>query len=195
MILKRKVVVQWKIIIQAVVVTLIIGVALWFAQFARDSDFVQALVFGYGYPAIFFISLISGFNILFPIPSPSFVPLFLESGLSLWITIIVMTAGLTAADLLGFFIGKIGRDVAVNSKWNQQKIVRRLEGMREKNFWVPIIFLFLFSTFVPLPNEIVVIPLAFIGYKARYLVLPLFFGHIIFNTWTSFAVIGLFNIL
>lgn len=182
-----------KILLQILAAVIVIGLALWFAQFARDSDFVKAMVLQYGYAAIFFISLISGFNILFPIPSPSFVPLFLESGLNLWITILVMTVGLTIADLLGFIIGKIGRNIAEG--WKNQKIIKRLERLREKNFWAPIIFLFFFATSAPLPNEVVVIPLAFIGYQARHLFIPLFLGHIIFNTWTSFAIIGLFNAL
>jgi len=182
-----------KLVAQVGAVIVIFLFVLWLAQFAKDSESVRELVFTFGYPGIFVISLISGFNILVPIPASSFVPLFFESGLNIWITIVIMTLGLTIADLIGFIIGRVGR--TVTSSWNNKKIILRLENLCQKNYWFPVVFLFMYASLVPAPNEIVVIPLAFIGYKAKHLLAPVFLGNLFFNIWTSFGIIGAFSLI
>jgi hypothetical protein len=51
------------------------------AKIIRNNPGVRDAILAYGYPGIFFISLLSGFNIAVPIPAIAFLPLFLESGL------------------------------------------------------------------------------------------------------------------
>ena len=72
-----------KFFVQGLSLVIVIGVAFYFADLARGNENLQRIIAGYGYIGIFVVSLISGFNLLVPIPAISFLPLFLESQLLL----------------------------------------------------------------------------------------------------------------
>lgn len=160
-------------------------VIVWFTLLARESDYIQELVVQFGYIGIYLFSVASGFNVLVPIPAIAFVPLFVESGLSFATTIIVITLGLTTGDALGFLLGNVGRELARNKV--SFAFLEKIERAMHTHYFVPILFLFVYAAFVPFPNEVLVIPLAFLGYKARYILGAIFFGNIIFNTLYGYA--------
>ena len=129
---------------------LILLFALWLALIASNSSIIADIVSKYGYIGIFVISVISGFNVVVPVPVVSFVPLFLEAGLSLWAVIATMVLGMTFADLLGYAIGRSGRELT--STRNRKKILGRLDRMKSKHYFAPIIALFFYASLVPFPN-------------------------------------------
>ncbi len=153
--------------------------ALWLSHFAKDNELLRELVMIYGYWAIFIISTISGFNLIVPIPAITFLPLFLESGLSFWLTIIIISLGMTLADCLAYFLGHAGREITLSTV--QNKWFQRLDRWRDRNYWWPIIILALFVMFVPLPNELIIIPLAILGYRLRELFIVMLLGTFLFN--------------
>ena len=183
---------MWNPIFKLIGIAFIFVLAFWLARTAQDSSIIADIVLQYGYVGIFIISVISGINVIVPIPAVSFVPLFLEVGFGFWTMIATMVAGLTVADLLGYAIGRSGRELA--SSWNHKKIFRRLDSMKSKHYFVPIIALFFFASLVPFPNEVLVIPLGFLGYRFIHVFIPLFLGNIIFTIFTSFGVINLFKL-
>lgn len=173
-------------------IAFILVLAFWAALNASSSSIISDIVFEYGYIGIFVVSVISGFNVVVPVPVVSFVPLFLEVGFNFWMVIATMVAGLTFADLLGYAIGRSGRELA--SSFHHKKIFRRLDNMKSKHYFAPIIALFFYASLVPFPNEILVIPLGFLGYRFIHVFIPLFLGNIIFTILTSFGVINLFKL-
>lgn len=180
------------LIIKILFVVVILGIAFYFGKTASSNEAIQGLVSSYGYIGIFLLSIASGFNIIVPIPVISFLPLFIESGLSFWITIFVISLGLTAGDALGFFIGRIGREaVSAQSK----KIIERLEYLRTKYQYIPLIVMFVYASLVPLPNEVLVIPLAFMGYKLKTLFPIVLIGNILFNTLFGQTIVTIFEFL
>lgn len=181
----------WSPILKLIGIAFILVLAFWFVRLAENSSFIRDIVFDYGYIGIFIVSIISGFNIIVPVPAVSFVPLFLEVGLSFWTIIFVMVAGLTVADLLGYAIGRSGRELA--SSWNHKKIFRRLDRMKSKHYFAPIVALFFYASLAPFPNEVMVIPLGFLGYRLSHIFIPLLLGNIIFTILASFGVINLFK--
>ena len=182
----------WKTGLKIVFFIGIIIAALWLSYTAIENELIQELVLKYGYGGVFLTSLFSGFNIIAPIPIISFLPLFIVSGLNLWIIIFTIAVGLTLADSFSYFIGKIGQQLISPP---MQKTVRRLEKIRERYNWLPIAILFLFASFVPFPNEIIVIPMVFLGYRITHLLPSLFLGNVIFNSLSAFGIINLFNLI
>ena len=182
----------WSPLLKLAGIAFILSLAFWLALTISSSSIIGDIVFEYGYVGIFIVSVISGFNVVVPVPVVSFVPLFLEVGLNFWIVIATMVAGLTLADLLGYVIGRSGRELAFSS--HHKKIFKRLDNMKSKHYFAPIIALFFYASLVPFPNEILVIPLGFLGYRFIHVFVPLFLGNIIFTIFTSFGVINLFKL-
>jgi len=169
---------------------LVIVLAFWLAQYAKDNESIRQVVSQYGYFGIFGIAIISGFNLAVPIPAISFLPLFLESGLGTWSTILVVSLGVTLADMIAFFLGKAGRHV-----FPEGKIIKRIQKLGEKNVHSPILVLFLFASFVPLPNEVLGLPMGFMGYNKWHVLTAVFLGNFVFNTLYGLGVVNIFNLL
>ena len=182
-----------RVLIYGAVVIFAFSLLLFLARSVSQNSYLKEFVSGYGYFGVFLVSVLSGFNLIIPVPAASFVPLFVEAGLSLWVTIFIIALGTTVADILAYSIGIIGRHVT--SELPQSKVVARLDKMRERWQWGPIVALFLFVVFIPFPNEIILIPLGFMGYHLRLILPVVFFGSAIFNIAAAFGALGLFNLL
>lgn len=165
--------------------------AWWVSGFIRDNQFVNQLVGDYGYFAAFAVAVVSGFNFVVPIPAVSFVPIFAEAGLNIWGIIVVLSAGMTLADFIAYLIGKTGREFI--SSGLEKRVVVQVERLHTELGWSPALVLFLFASFAPFPNEVMVIPFSFLGYPAWKVLMPVFLGNIVFNSVYSAGIINLFN--
>ena len=174
-----------------VFLALIIYGALYLGHLARENVFIQETVQRFGYLGIFVVSLISGFNLAVPIPAISFLPLFLESGLSASLTVVIITLGMTVADSLAYFVGRVGRNFVDRDR----PLVKKLSSLEGRYRFAPVVILALWAVFMPLPNEILTLPLGFLGFRLKHLVLPLLFGNAVFNTLSAFGVVKLFDLL
>ncbi len=159
------------------VVAVIVG-GIFFGRVALHNDIVRGLVLRYGYAGVFVVALISGFNLLVPVPAFAFVPLFIAAGLDFAAVLGFIVAGVTVADMAGFFLGRAGRgfDAVLHAK-----AVRRLEKFRARHRAAPLVVLALYAAFAPLPNQVVMVPLGLMGYAAYEVFLPLLAGNFIFN--------------
>lgn len=178
-----------KIIFKTAVFILVIASVFYLARVARSSEIVREMVFDYGYYGIFAVAVISGFNFAFPVPAVAFLPLFLEVGLNFWATIILITIGVTVADSFTYLIGRFGREVIDDKR----KIIIAFERAGERHWWAPMTLLFLFSALIPLPNEILVVPLGFLNYKFGRIWPVILTGNFIFNITYASGAVGLFD--
>ncbi len=181
-----------KLIFQGIALIAVIGIAFYFADLARGSENIREVVLGYGYIGIFIISLISGFNFVAPIPAISFLPLFLESGLNFSTTIIIISLGMTAADSIAYLLGNLGKKM-VGGK-TARKMEESIKKIHEKYTWAPLVLLFVFASIAPLPNEVLLVPFAFLNYKLRYIVPVVFGGNVVFNILYSQGILNLFHL-
>lgn len=166
----------------------VVAAAVWLSLLVRGNDVVELLVRDFGYPGLFVASVVSGFNLVAPIPIISFTPLFVGSGLTLVSTVAVISLGLTAGDALGYWIGRLGREIrnpAVAAR------VARLERAREKSRYLPLFVLFLYAALAPLPNEIMVIPMALAGYRFGQMIPVTLAGNFVFNVLVATGMMGL----
>ena len=173
-------------IIGAVLIVLAI---IWVNTFAAQDAHIANFIGQFGYGGVFGVAAISGFNIFLPIPVISFFPFFIEVGLDPVFTVIAVTAGMTVGDLLGFLIGNQGRDLVSHKS---HKILDQVEKLGDKHWLWPLLLLFFYAGFVPLPNELLVIPMAFLGFKLRGMIVAMLLGNCAFNT---LAALGLMQLI
>jgi membrane protein YqaA with SNARE-associated domain len=181
-----------KLILQAVLLIAVIGIAFYFADLARGNGNIQRVVASYGYIGIFIVSLISGFNFVVPIPAISFLPLFLESGLHFSTTIVIISLGMTTADAIAYLLGNLGKKMVPGGFG--KKFEEFVSQMHKKYMWAPLLILFLFASVAPLPNEVLLVPFAFLNYRLIHILPVVFVGNIVFNLLYSQGIISIFNI-
>ena len=180
-------------LMKIILLVLVVVLALWVSGMVKDSDFVSSLIRKFGYGGIFLIAVVSGFNLVIPVPAISFLPVFLASGLNAFAVVATLAAGMTLADFIGYLLGKTGRHIALSVF--ERKVINKFEMFKKKLHWSPALALFLFASLVPFPNEIMVIPMAFLGYRSAYVLLPVFFGNMVFNSLYAFGVVNIFKLI
>lgn len=181
-----------KFLLSLGLIVAIVAFAFWLSAAASDNTYVQEIIARYGYFGIFVASVVSGFNLVVPVPAVTFIPALLEAGLQYWPSILILTLGMTSADLAAYVLGRAGRGV-FGEAFNQ-KMIRRLDVMRERHPIIPLVTVFFFASVIPFPNEILVVPLGFLRYKLTYLIIPVFLGNLVFNALYSKGFLELFRI-
>lgn len=178
-------------IIRIILLLFVIALAFWASGIVKDSEFISELVRKFGYGGIFLVSVVSGFNLVIPVPVISFLPVFLASGLNAFVAVAIIAAGMTLADFVGFLLGRAGRHIA-QGKGSGTLFLKYLTPSLK---WSPALVLFLFASFIPLPNEILVVPMAFLGYRFTYILFPVFFGNMVFNSLYAVGVVNILKLL
>ena len=177
-----------KIILQGIIfVILVVGIVL-FSNTLADNDAALRFINTFGYIGVFVFAAVSGFNLLFPIPAIAFLPVLTEAGLNVGIAIVVIGIGMTIGDAVGFWIGTLGQK-AIRLRKKEHKILDTLQNIQKKYPRAPLALLGLWAAFAPLPNELMVIPLAVMGYRFVSMMILLFFGNIVFNTFVAFGIL------
>lgn len=173
-------------------VTLVIALALSLAVYATNNDAFAERVVSLGYAGIVIAAYISGLNLIVPIPTAAFVPMFTSTGFALSTVIALMVVGTVLADLTAYGIGYHGRRVLRIQETNGY---RRIETLVHKHNRLVLPFLFVYAAIMPLPNELVVIPLSLLGYRAIVLLVPLILGTIIHISLFALGIESLFSLL
>ena len=179
-----------KNILQFVLIVSLIIILILLTPLLKESDIIVRLVDSYGYIAVFLLSIISGFNILVPVPPAIIGTLFIELGLNIVGVIITIIIGITIADLTAFYLGK-----TINQFFENRNAVRRIEKYILKYKYFHIILILLWASFIPLPNEVILIPLAIIGYKFKDIVIPLLIGNVIGTYYFIFIGQSIFGVI
>jgi membrane protein YqaA with SNARE-associated domain len=160
-----------------VLLLLIVMLAFWLATIELE-DQVKDFVLKYGYVGFLIVSFIGGLNLFVPLPHLVFIPLLLNIGLDPWILGIIAALGTTSADGIGYWLGHLGNKsfperIGKFKKW-AEKITQRWPAL------TPVI-LFLWASLVPLPNEVLVVPLGIANYGITRTLIITFIGNLVFN--------------
>lgn len=158
----------------------------------REYESLQDIALSYGYAGVFLASIVSGFNIISVVPVVAFVPVFIAAGLHLWAVIAIIIIGTTIADMISYAIAYFGKQIMLT---HIQKAIMRLEALRVRYHTSPMVALFFFAALVPLPNEILIIPMVFLGYTLRHILIPVLLGNALFTILSTLGVVSLFNLL
>lgn len=181
-----------RLALQLALVVALVAAIVWANLYAAEHDLVRESARRFGYPGVLVAAALSGFNLVVPIPVIAFYPFFMEVGFAPLPTVAVIAIGMTLGDLVGYAVGRTAREVMAP---RTQGLVGRLERLRERHRVLPFLVMFLYAAFAPIPNEILVIPLAFLRYPVSGIFLAVLAGNIIFNTLVAFGVVWFFEML
>ena len=180
---RRGAVIALRIAALIAVIALVIWVNEAVAQNVRVLDAVRR----FGYPGLLAVSAVSGFNVLVPIPVIAFFPFLMEAGLDPVLTVLIIGTGMTFGDMVGYLLGRAGRKMVERPRW-----MTRIERTRERHRIAPYVLLFFYAAFAPLPNELIVIPLALIGCRWYGVLGAALGGNLIFNALAAAGFHGFF---
>lgn len=166
--------------------------SLYLAYLAQSSDLLSSLAGSGGYAGIFGAAFVNGFNVFVPILITSFIPIWLEAGLAFWPAVIMITLGTACADLIAFTFGSLGKNIQAveHAAW-----IQKLRVYRERHPMLPLLFFLFWATFIPLPNEVVLIPLGILGYRYIAVIPIIVLGSFIFHAVTAFGVENIFQLI
>ncbi len=173
-------------------IAILAAFTVWVNLRAGEIDAVRETVASAGYPGLLIASVISGFNLVAPLPVAVFYPALIESGFEPVPTLATIAFGMTCGDFLGYLIGDTTRDLARNRLTGFRT---RVEALHRRHRFLPFGFLFLYAGFVPFPNEVVVIPLAFMGYSMVGVMIAVLLGNLIFTPMLAFGVSWIFGVV
>lgn len=173
-------------------IAIIIAGSFALSSHVASDSYAQSLVESYGSLSVFILSFVAGLNLFLPVPAATFVPIFTAGGMSLSSIIILLIAGTMTANLLAFAIGHYG--YALTRTQHSQLKEKVLTFYREHKEYLPY-FIFCFTAFIPLPDEVFLIPLALIGVKLRTIIIPLFLGTIVYQTLAALGFDNIFRLL
>lgn len=181
-----------KILFKFVITIVVIVLIAWFNKWAITNDIVVEFTRRFGYWGAFFSSFLSGFNVIVPIPIIGFYPFFIEAGLNSFLIILLVSLGMVGGDMLGYLFGSIGRNVWQEKK-KHNKFFKKVESIHNKYPKSLLFILFIYASFVPLPNELIVVPMAFLGYKFKHMIPLVMLGNVVFNTLVAFGFVQINN--
>lgn len=170
----------------------VLALIVWVNLYAAEHDLVHAGARRFGYAGILAAAAVSGFNLVVPVPVIAFYPFFMEVGFAPVVTVLVIAAGMTLGDLVGYVLGHAAREVMAPRR---RGLVGRLERLRERHPVLPFVVMFLYAAFAPIPNEVLVIPLAFLRYPVTGIFLAVLTGNVIFNSLVALGVVHVFEAL
>jgi membrane protein YqaA with SNARE-associated domain len=176
----------------AVLLGVLFGVGLisfFIADLVVANTDLQTRIAEAGYVAVATFAFIAGLNAIIPIPAVAFTPVFIAAGLHLGGIILALTIGTLASDLAGYWFGRLG---STTIKHRYPKIVAKLQLLytNKRSLLIPV--LFFYAAVIPIPNEVLIIPLAVLGTPWRTMVLPLFAGNLVNQTLLAYGVQTIF---
>lgn len=173
------------VVVKLVAIAALLAFMAWVNLRAGDIEGARNAAAAAGYPGLLLASVVSGFNLVWPVPIAAFYPFFIESGFQPVPTLATIALGMTGGDLLGYLIGDATRHMADGRLAGFRA---RAESLHDRHRLLPLGLLFLYAAFVPLPNELLVIPMAFMRYSLAAVMTAVLFGNVIFNTGLAFGV-------
>lgn len=177
--------------IKLVVIVALAGFMAWVNLRAGEIEAATDAAAAAGYPGLLLASVVSGFNVVWPVPVAVFYPFFIEAGFEPVPTLATIALGMTGGDLVGYLIGNATRDLAHRRLAGFRA---RAEALHARHRFLPPGLLFLYAAFVPLPNELLVIPMAFMRYSLPAVMTAVLFGNVIFNTGVAFGMAWIFGV-
>lgn len=171
---------------------LIFGTALYYAQTLTESSAIISLVEKFGYFGVLITGIVAGLNTFIPLPAATFAPLFIGAGLSVPLIILGLTLGTLIADSIGFALGHVSREL-IETKYPKLFSFFTTLQQEHSKWIIPVVILY--ASFVPFPNEAILIPLALAGVKFRSIVIPLVIGNLIHQIILVYGITTIFELL
>ncbi len=150
--------------------------AFYLAQYIEQNDAARILVENFNFFGMVAVGIVSGLNAFVPVHAATFAPVFAAAGFSMLSIISALVIGTLIADLLSYQVARWGKN---STRAHFPKFDAWLTYLKNNhhNFILPGIFIF--ASVVPLPNEILLIPLGLMGYHFWTIAGPLALGTLV----------------
>jgi uncharacterized membrane protein YdjX (TVP38/TMEM64 family) len=153
---------------------------LWLWAVGMDIwGWMERLVSSYGYAGAFLISIFGNFTIFFPVPFTITIYAF-GATLDPLLLGVVCGLGSTIGEFSAYLVGRGGRELI------DERFGRRLEGAKilVQRHGMAVIFLF---AALPLPDDLILIPLGMIKYSLRKALVAAFLGKLVMCITVAYA--------
>lgn len=147
-------------------------------------DQIVARLGGQTLPAVFIAGVLGGTSIVFPFPYYLVVATAAAGGANPLLVGLAAGLGVVVGDTTSYMVGHAGRRVlpdgaaavfAPLEKW--------VADIHSVKFYA---FLFVYGSVMPLPNDVIMVPLGAAGVPYWRVIVPFGLGNILFNTATAF---------
>ncbi len=169
----------------------VLAITFYLALAVTSNSAAQAVLAAIGYPGVYMLALITGLNPFMPIPAATFTPIFLAAHLSLPFVIVALTLGTATADGLGFWFGHVSKSYVTQA---HPRVYRFFKNLYTKHHPYVLPVVCFYTAFIPLPNEIFLLPLAVLGMPFRLLIIPILIGDAINQTLLALGVQNIFGV-
>lgn len=140
-----------------------------------NNSYILSIIFGF----------MGGTSILFPFPYYIAAFTFGSGGLNPLLIGILTGTGVALGDSTSYLVGYSGREI-LSEKLNKYfKII--YAWCTQKPKWMMPLFLYIYSSVMPLPNDVIVMPLGLVRYPYFKMIVPMWLGSITFNTAIALA--------
>ena len=174
------------------IIALLLVTSFLLTQHVTSDESAQLLIQQFGHISILLISFITGISMISPVPAATFTPIFTAGGINIITVVTLAVTGTMLANFVSYAIGRLGNDF---TNTHYPKIQKRIIKIyTEKKEYLPYL-VFCFAAFIPLPDELYLIPLGVIGVKIYDFILPLFLGTAFFQTITAFGFNNIFQLI
>jgi uncharacterized membrane protein YdjX (TVP38/TMEM64 family) len=169
-------------------IALVALIAGWiiFLVIYTPSRLIESLGVHNTYLLVFLFTLLGGIATLTFISVYPHIIALSAAGLNPFVTGIVASAGFTIANLLFYYFGKRGGDIARTSPKFKKTTESMLKWIGRKPCWCVYAFIFFYVGFTPFPNNLLTAYGGAINFSAKRIAAPLFLGNIVFLTTISY---------
>lgn len=155
------------------------SVALYFVS----PELIVSRLGGHTFPAVFAAGVLGGTSIIFPFPYYLVVATTAAGGANPFLVGLCAGLGVMIGETTSYLVGHAGRAVLPAKASEAFALLHRwVADTHSARFYA---FLFAFGTMMPLPNDVIVVPLGAAGVSYWRVILPLGAGNIVFNTATA----------
>lgn len=152
------------------------SVSLYFVS----PEVIVSRLGGHTFPAVFAAGVLGGTSIIFPFPYYLVVATTAAGGANPLLVGLCAGLGVIVGDTTSFLVGHAGRSVLPAKASAAFALLHRwVTDTHSATFYA---FLFVYGAVMPLPNDVIMVPLGAAGVPYWRVILPFGAGNIVFNT-------------
>lgn len=161
------------------IIVLLLVLSWSVALYLVSPDRIVAKLGAHTLPAVFVAGVLGGTSIVFPFPYYLVVATAAAGGANPFLVGLCAGLGVIVGDTTSYLVGHAGRVVLPARASRPIAFVRRwVADIHTVKFYA---FLFVYGAAMPLPNDVVMIPLGAAGVPYWRVILPFGAGNIVFN--------------
>jgi membrane protein YqaA with SNARE-associated domain len=166
---------------KVVYLTVLLMVLSWsVALYFVSPELIVSRLGAHTFLAVFVSGVLGGTSIVFPFPYYLVVATAAAGGANPFLVGLCAGLGVMVGDTTSYMVGHAGRAVLPERASAAVAFVhRRVSDIHSAKFYG---FLFVYGAVMPLPNDVLVVPLGAAGVPYWRVILPFAAGNIVFNT-------------